>query len=92
MSLPQIGAHARFAHSADLGSLRKAMPNLLMAVTLPSGQIINSLTEPEYRMKEESHLCYKSLCTARYLIPIDRRAEFDAEPERYAVRPRAVWC
>lgn len=73
----QIGFHAKAARSTDFGTLRPILWRYIPEVKLPGNRVLQALTCEQYQLAGGANLGFKSACTARLLVPIDLRTEFD---------------
>ncbi|EJF56150.1 hypothetical protein DICSQDRAFT_175168 [Dichomitus squalens LYAD-421 SS1] len=79
-----LAFHARAARATDIRTLKVELPKFLETVELPAHKI-PPLTPAEYSNKE-CNCGFYSTCTARLLVNINERDEFDRAPDLYRNR------
>ena len=68
---------ANAARSSDTAKIREAMVHAFPTVELPTIKID---ANTEFLAGADSKIGWKDLCTARLMVSIDDRQEFDADP------------
>ena len=77
----QIQTHAGAARGVDANALRKAMTKAFQSVRLPGQKKkIKKISDAEFEAAGSVNLGPYHLCTARLLVDINRRDEFDQAP------------